>query len=236
MTKSREPPDPLDALISYYRARAPEYDEWFLRQGRYDRGFELNRRWFEEIATIRQAIAESEPLGHVLEIACGTGLWTAQLLQYASRITALDAVSETLAINKARLKSPRVKYLQARIFEWLPRERFDVVFFAFWLSHVPPERFVDFWLLVDTALKRDGRVFFIDSRYEATSTARNHVLSDPEATTVKRRLNDGREFMITKVFYDPAELEQRLASLGWAFAIDETPNYFIYGMGRRGKA
>jgi hypothetical protein len=26
--------------IAYYRARAGEYDEWFLRQGRYDRGLE----------------------------------------------------------------------------------------------------------------------------------------------------------------------------------------------------
>ena len=28
----------LDEQIAYYRARAQEYDEWFLRQGCYDRG------------------------------------------------------------------------------------------------------------------------------------------------------------------------------------------------------
>ena len=28
----------LDEQIAYYRARASEYDEWFLRQGRYDLG------------------------------------------------------------------------------------------------------------------------------------------------------------------------------------------------------
>jgi hypothetical protein len=26
----------LDEQLAYYRARAPEYDEWFLRHGRYD--------------------------------------------------------------------------------------------------------------------------------------------------------------------------------------------------------
>lgn len=34
--------------IDYYKARAPEYDEWFYRQGRYDHGDEANQRWFAE--------------------------------------------------------------------------------------------------------------------------------------------------------------------------------------------
>ena len=42
--------DPLIAeQIAYYRSRAGEYDEWFLRQGRYDHGPELNERWFAEV-------------------------------------------------------------------------------------------------------------------------------------------------------------------------------------------
>ena len=28
----------LGEQVEYYRARAEEYDEWFFRQGRYDRG------------------------------------------------------------------------------------------------------------------------------------------------------------------------------------------------------
>ena len=28
----------LDEQMAYYRARADEYDEWFFREGRYDRG------------------------------------------------------------------------------------------------------------------------------------------------------------------------------------------------------
>jgi hypothetical protein len=28
----------LEEQIAYYKARVNEYDEWFLRQGRYDRG------------------------------------------------------------------------------------------------------------------------------------------------------------------------------------------------------
>jgi demethylmenaquinone methyltransferase/2-methoxy-6-polyprenyl-1,4-benzoquinol methylase len=233
MTKAPQDDDPLNALIAYYRARAPEYDQWFLRQGRYDRGPELNRRWFEEIATVRRAIADLDPLGHVLELACGTGLWTEHLLKYSDRITALDAVPETLAISRARLKSASVQYVEAQIFDWSPQREFDVVFFAFWLSHVPLARFADFWQLVGRALKQSGRVFFVDSRYEATSTAKDHRLEDPNNTIVERRLNDGREFRITKVFYQPEELTKQLAGLGWTFRITETPSYFIYGIGQR---
>jgi len=33
--------------VAYYRARAGEYERWWLRQGRYDRGPVATRRWFD---------------------------------------------------------------------------------------------------------------------------------------------------------------------------------------------
>ena len=38
--------------IEYYRARASEYDEWFLRQGRYDRGEEHRRLQPQDIGQV----------------------------------------------------------------------------------------------------------------------------------------------------------------------------------------
>ena len=35
----------LREQIAYYRARADEYDQWFLSQGRYDHGEQENARW-----------------------------------------------------------------------------------------------------------------------------------------------------------------------------------------------
>ena len=43
MTASQD--DTLREQIAYYRARADEYDEWFLRRGRYDHGDAENARW-----------------------------------------------------------------------------------------------------------------------------------------------------------------------------------------------
>lgn len=229
--------DDLDTVlqdqIAYYRARAGEYDEWFLRQGRYDRGEALNRQWFDEVGALRRALATFAPHGRVLELACGTGLWTQTLAQSADAITAVDSSPEVIDLNRARLNDPRVEYVQADLFNWQPSKQYDVVFFSFWLSHVPQERFEDFWRTVEASLAPGGHVFFIDSRYDATSTAVDHVLGKEEQTQMMRRLNDGREFSIVKVFYQPETLREKLSALGWDVTIGTTGRYFLYGEGKR---
>lgn len=222
----------LQEQIAYYRARAGEYDQWFLRQGRYDRGPKVNAQWFSEVEQVQVALGAFAPTGRVLELACGTGLWTQHLVRYADSVTALDASPEVLAINRARVGGDKVQYLQADILDWMPNGQYDVVFFSFWLSHVPPERFDDFWNLVQDCLAPGGRVFLVDSLYAPTSTAADHRLAGTEAVTLTRRLNDGQEFRIVKVFYEPEALAHKLAGLGWQFDVMGTKNYFLYGQGK----
>ncbi len=223
----------LREQIAYYRARASEYDEWFLRQGRYDHGPEANALWFAEVAKVRAALERYNFRGNILELACGTGLWTEQLLPGADRITAVDAAPEVLELNRKRVHSPKVAYVQADLFDWRAPERYDAVFFGFWLSHVPPERFESFWQLVADSLRPGGRVFFVDSKYEPSSTARDHKLGPPDAGTVLRRIKNGQEYQIVKIFYQTDELHQRLTRLGWSAEVKETPNYFLYGEATR---
>jgi SAM-dependent methyltransferase len=219
----------LRQQIDYYRARAHEYDEWFFRRGRYDRGPELNQRWFDQIEEVQRALDEFRPAGRVLELACGTGLWTQRLLDHAHCITAVDAAPEMLALNHQRVQSSRVRYVHADLFRWRPVEQYNVVFFSFWLSHVPPRRFKKFWELVRLSLEPDGRVFFLDSLHEPTSTAVDHDVPDPRDIIVSRRLNDGRTFQICKVFYQPDELSTMLDHIGWQTQVRRTTDYFLYG-------
>jgi len=222
----------IEGQISYYRARAPEYEEWFLRQGRHDLGHELNRRWRSELDHIRESLADFGPAGEVLELACGTGLWTVELARYADGITAVDASSEALEINRRKLEDAPVRYVRANLFDWRPDDAYDAVFFGFWLSHVPPERFVAFWELVRSSLKPGGRVFFVDSLRPGTSEEENRSVSAPGDHTVLRQLNDGSEFRIVKVFYDPRLLEDSLGDLGWNVRVHTTEN-LLYGLGER---
>ncbi|HEU4619535.1 MAG TPA: class I SAM-dependent methyltransferase, partial [Gammaproteobacteria bacterium] len=153
----------LARQLDYYRERAAEYDEWWLRRGRYDRGAALNGEWFADAADLQAALEAFRPRGRVLELACGTGIWTERLAPFASTLVAVDGSSEMLAINAARLGGGAVRYVHADLFDWAPEETFDTIFLGFWLSHVPPERFAAFWDLVRRCLAPDGRVFFVDS-------------------------------------------------------------------------
>jgi SAM-dependent methyltransferase len=219
----------LTEQLDYYRARAVEYDKWWMREGRFDRGPESNTRWFAETSELERVLERFAPRGDVLELACGTGLWTRHLVRYADSVTAVDAAPEVLAINRARVGDAGVRYLEADLFDWSPDERYDSCVFAFWLSHVPADRFAAFWDMVAGVLKPGGRVLFIDSARTERSTAADHVLPSDDEDTMTRKLDDGREFQIIKRFYDPPSLEQALMELGWNASVGATPEFFIYG-------
>ena len=224
----------IQQQIAYYRARAGEYDQWFFRQGRYDRGPELNARWFAEVEEIVSALDRFHPSGNILELACGTGLWTSRLEPHAKTMVAVDASPEVLAINRERVHSPKVTYVEADLFAWEPtHSEFDVAFFSFWLSHVPPAQFAAFWEKVGRILRPGGRVFFVDSLPAGSSSAIDHQLPDPNSIVQKRKLNDGREYDVYKIFYVPAELKKTLRQLGWIIEVKQTASYFLYGSGQR---
>jgi demethylmenaquinone methyltransferase/2-methoxy-6-polyprenyl-1,4-benzoquinol methylase len=137
-----------------------------------------------------------------------------------------------LAINRSRVAAANVDYVEADVFSWRPAARYDAVFFSFWLSHVPEERFVAFWDNVANALAPGGAAYLIDSAFDPTSTAKDHVLPERDTGVVLRRLNDGREFRIVKLFWEPQALAARLGALGWSATLGQTPSYFIYGHAR----
>ena len=223
----------LQTMKDYYQERAHEYDEWFYRRGRYDRSPETNARWFAEVDEVFAALDSFHLTGDVLELAPGTGIWTERLVRTATTITAVDASPEMIEINRAKVSSDRVSYLLADLFTWRPERTYDAVFFSFWISHVPLERLDNFLLSVASMLRPNGKVFFIDSRREPTSTAANQQLPDQESQVMTRILNDGRAYEIVKNFYDPVDLAARCTRAGFDITIRETATYFLYGYGTR---
>jgi len=99
----------------------------------------VNAGWRTELEEVIQALDGFALRGRVLELAGGTGIWTKQLAQTAAELTVVDASPEMLGINRDRVRDPYVRYITADLFEWQPETVYDVVFFGFWLSHVPPE-------------------------------------------------------------------------------------------------
>jgi SAM-dependent methyltransferase len=207
----------------YYAERAAEYDDWWYRRGRYELEPDDLARWQADAAEAEAALDAFAPGGSVLELAAGTGIWTRKLLLLAERVVAVDANAETLALNTSAAERMR-----ADVFEWEPPERFDLVFFSFWLSHVPDERFAEFWSLVRAALAPGGRVFLVDSG--AGDTA--HTGTDQANGEETRSLSDGRTFRIVKRRWTPDELAEHVRSFGFELALHDTANgHFLYGSG-----
>lgn len=228
----------LSEQAAYYRARASEYDEWWQRMGSYDRGPQATEQWNREVTQVEGALKELRPTGDVLELASGTGWWTQRLVQTASTLTCVDASPEVTALNRARLTAAgyrHVRYIEADLFAWRPEAQYDLVFFSFWLSHVPEGLFDSFWAMVSGALRPNGRAFLIDSRAAESSTARDHRI--PEADGIQeRRLNDGRSFRIFKRYWEAEELSRCLEQISWTADLHDTRTYFVYGSARPTKA
>jgi demethylmenaquinone methyltransferase/2-methoxy-6-polyprenyl-1,4-benzoquinol methylase len=208
----------LSEQIAYYRALAPDY---------LDQGLDLPGG--DEVT---EALDAFRPAGSVLELACGPGVWTRQLLRYATEVTAVDASPEMLAIAAARAGSERVRFVQADLFTWQPDRRYDVVFIGFWLSHVPAERFESFWSLVADCLRPGGRVFFADDAYRTP----DELVEGPSSSTIRRQLPDGTAYRLVKMPHRPADLEGQLRRLGWDIKVTSTAGPFFWGAGRRATA
>ena len=55
--------------------------------------------------------------GDVLELAGGTGWWTARLARTARHLTVIDSSSESLKLDRERVGRPDVDYVVADLFE-----------------------------------------------------------------------------------------------------------------------
>lgn len=172
------------------------------------------------------------PRGDVLELACGSGRWTAELLRQADRVTAVDVAPGLLAVARRRLRDSRLRLLERDLFRWRPDRRYDLVFFAYWLCHVPASRFTWYWSWVERALKPSGRVFFIEVRETGIETGDPHDVHGV-GTVTDRRLWDGRSFSLIQNHYEPAELRERLRRLGWPAMVQAMGTYSLVGYGGR---
>ena len=221
-------PDIGRDMIDYYEARAPEYDDWYLRRGRYERGAIHDAAWNAELDAAGRWLDGLPWAGEIVELAAGTGWWSpllasrGELSLYDTSPAALDRARERLVAHGLRA------HLHVRDAWEEPDRQVDGLFTGFWLSHVPRERLEEFLALCRRWLKPGGRLAFIDSLADPASGAADHPM--PADDRAIRRLDDGREFTIVKIFYSPAELTAALTDAGFS-AVDVTPTgrFFVLG-------
>jgi SAM-dependent methyltransferase len=230
----RDGPDPGVDMLAYYQARAPEYDDWYLRRGRYERGPIHDAAWNAELDLAGRWLDELPIAGEIVELAAGTGWWS-PLLASKGELSMYDGAPAPLERARERLVAHRLRaHLHVRDAWAEPDRAVDAVFTGFWLSHVPRARLDDFLGVVRRWLRPGGTFAFIDSLPDPQSSAADHPAPADDASL--RRLDDGREFTIVKVYYEPEALEAALRRAGFADArVTTTGRFFLTGVARAGR-
>lgn len=205
----------LDEQVAYYRARAAEYDATSTPEG---------DPYAASAERTREALRAFGARGRVIEIAAGTGQWTRILAETADDLVVTDTSPEMLALNAEKVGDPSITYRVADALALPATRDFDVVFFGFFLSHVPRGRFAAFWGVVDGLLRPGGHAFFVD---EGDHGAWEEDWVDRAVGIVRRALGDGTVHRAVKVLWRPAVLERALVGLGWTATVtDESPFYW----------
>jgi len=218
-----------DEMAAYYAARAAEYDDWYLRRGRYERGPIHDAAWNAELDAAGRWLDGLPIHGPVVELAAGTGWWS-PLLAGKGELWMSDVNEEPLERARERLVAHGLRaHLHVRD-AWAepesPPAPAGALFAGFWLSHVERDRTGPFFELAARWLAPGGRVAIIDSLPDPHSGARDHPA--PSDDRAVRRLDDGRELSIVKVYRRPGEIEAALAAAAFKeIAVTTTGRFFV---------
>ena len=213
------------SMIDYYDARAPEYDDWYLRRGRYARGAIHDAAWHAELDAAGRWLDGLDWHGELVELAAGTGWWS-PLLASRGELSLYDASPSALDRARDRLVAHGLRaHLHERDAWAEPDRAVDGLFLGFWLSHVPRARLDAFLGIGRRWLRPGGRIAVIDSLPDPASGAADHLA--PADDRAIRRLADGREFTIVKVYYAPDELASALERAGFVDVEVTTTGRFV---------
>ena len=206
----------LDEQITYYRKMAQEYDETTGQTEDLQRAF----------ARARDLLQQHAPVEQVLELACGTGTWTRALPPLGRELTAIDASPEMLSLARQKVGNAVVQFQ--------PRQQYDLVFFANWLSHVPPQRLDAFLGNVARAVRPGGSLALVD-QYAPMQEDREIIVRDAKegAIYAKCSLLNGQTFLIVKVFYDLQIIETLLDALDFTVTVHKLDDIFFFLQARR---
>ena len=208
----------MDNLAAYYARRAAEYERIYAKPERQ-----------ADLASLRARVAALLSGRSVLEVACGTGYWTAVIAPQAKAVTALDAAEETLAIARSkRYPQGKVQLAEGDAYA-LPDfgRSHDALFAGFWWSHVPLARLDAFLAGAARAVAPGAVVAFLDNRHvEGSSTPLSR--RDAEGNTYQtRKLDDGSTHEVLKNFPSERELVEMASRYGRDVSVDWLEYYWL---------
>lgn len=186
-------------IKQYYDRRAEEYEQIYHRRD------PVRQKELAEIATTMKDVLANR---YVLEVACGTGYWTAVAAEVAQHILAIDISEEMLAIAKTKdLPGEKVEFRigDAYALDSI-KETFDAGLANFWLSHIPKSRLDNFLNGFHKKLKSSAAIFMADNIYIPCIGGELIRKSGCEDTFKLRELSDDSKYKVIKNYYDANQL------------------------------
>ena len=153
--------DVVHNMQLYYAQRAAIYERVYFKPERQT-DLRAMEAWLPTQFVARQ----------VLEIACGTGWWTAHGARHASTWLATDLNPETMAIARTKTMPACVQFatVDAYSLAELGSQSFDAAFTGCWWSHVPLARLPQWLALLHARLLPGSRVVMLDNSFVQTSS------------------------------------------------------------------
>ncbi len=212
-------------LQHYYARRAAEYEAIYHKPERQ-----------QDLPRLQEWVCERLHGRRVLEIACGTGYWTAIVAPVAQSILATDTSTEVLDIARSKPYPPgRVAFALADAYALhaVPGD-FDAALAAFWWSHIPKGAIGHFLQGLHRRLAAGAVVVLLDNRYvEGSSTPLAEQDADGNTYQI-RPLKDGSRHRVLKNFPSAQELRAALAPSVRALEIRELDYYWCAAYEVRG--
>jgi len=201
----------LREMEAYYGVRASYHDRGYSKPN-YLEAWSRHAQCFQELLAGR----------NVLEVACGTGHWTAVLADVANSVVAVDLSDEMLAYagKKAYVKgNVRIQCADAYLLTDV-RGSFDAGFAFDWWSHIPKSKIAPFLTTFHGKLQSGSVVVFSDWLHD-TGWDELFLRNDDEGNVVQlRRVPDGRQFEVIKNF--PSETDLRSTVAPFAAKVEYT--------------
>jgi len=205
--------NPDTGMQAYYAARAAEYERIYERPERQG-----------DLDLLHAAIEAACAGRRVLDVACGTGYFTATAARRAQSVMGVDANQETLAIARAKTIA-NAQFMVADAYAIpAPAQSYDGALVSFWWSHIPRGRIEAFLRGLHRHLAPGARVFVADNLYvEGNSTPISRT-DDGGDTYQTRTLENGEHYEVLKNF--PSA--QELSVWGERFGADVDVRFLTY--------